>query len=751
MQPRAFPLSLVGLFIAGGLAAQDPALRGVVRQRGSGTPIGHAVVAWEGAPGSGALTGSDGRFRVARIAAGARLVVMAIGYRPDTIPLRGDEPVTAELEPAPLTLAPLVVAAARSIGADLAVIVVRDLELALKAPSSSQELLRLAPGLVIAQHAGGGKAEQIFLRGFDADHGTDVAVSVDQVPVNLVSHAHGHGYADLHFVMPEVVEQVEVRKGGHDPADGNLATAGAVRLVTKDRIDRAVAWGRGGSFGMATLGGLVPFGGGREAGGGFLGLSGQYADGPFQRSQGHRRLNGYGKWTRPVSEDVEAVVAVSGYRARWDASGQVPDRAVRAGLIDRFGAIDPTEGGITGRADLVLGLRSWGGEAADWQLRAYATRYRLDLYSNFTFFLADSVRGDGIAQFDDRTVLGANGEWRRATSLLGVPGRSAAGFSVRSDVAEVELAGQTARRLTTTRLASAISEQNGGLWVRHQFRPTTSVGIDLGVRADLFRFDVAHRGGEGEPAPRGREWAGRVSPKVSLSAEVARGMTAFAAASASFHSNDARDVVLAADSVETLPRAVTVEAGLRAGWSTGTIALSAWRTDLESELVFVGDEGVTEPSGRTRRLGLDLEARARLLGWLWADGDLNLVRGRLRDEPPGAAFIPLAPGRTAMVGLVARGEGPLAAGFRLRHIGDRPADETGAITALGATLAELTASVRLGRMTLSAVVDNLFDVRWNEAQFATTSRLRGEAAAVTELHYTPGAPRRFELGLRMEW
>jgi hypothetical protein len=242
-------------------------------------------------------------------------------------------------------------------------------------------------------------------------------------------------------------------------------------------------------------------------------------------------------------------------------------------------------------------------------------------------------------------------------------------------------------------------------------------------------------------------WLGVVSPKVSAALDLAPGTTLFANAGLGFHSNDARDVLSAGVGATPLPRAAGAELGVRHTWAGGSVAVAAWGLDLGSELVYVGDEGVTEPSGRTRRIGLDLEGRFRVARWLWADGDLNVSRGRFRDAPPGADRIPLAPTRTATAGLTARDRGPVSGGMRVRHVGSRAADESAAVQARGYTLTELFGGWRIGRVRVLGAIDNLFDVRWNEAQFATTSRLPGEPGeGITELHFTPGAGRSLQLG-----
>jgi outer membrane receptor protein involved in Fe transport len=267
----------------------------------------------------------------------------------------------------------------------------------------------------------------------------------------------------------------------------------------------------------------------------------------------------------------------------------------------------------------------------------------------------------------------------------------------------------------------------------------------------VYRFAVRDRlaaGTEaGAPRPDGVRWAGIVSPRASLAVDAARGTTLFANFGGGFHSNDARDAVLAGPGERILPRALGWEAGARHSWSGGSVAAAAWTLGLQSELVYVGDEGTTEPSGRTRRRGVDAEARVRLLSWLWADADLSLAAGRFVDAPAGEDRIPLAPRAVSTGGLTARDAGPWTGGVRWRHVGSRPADEAGTVTAYGHTVWEAFASRAVRGVEVRVAIDNLLDAAWNEAQFATTSRLPGEPAPVTELHFTPGAPRSVQVGI----
>ncbi|MGQ0640733.1 MAG: TonB-dependent receptor [Gemmatimonadaceae bacterium] len=721
--------------------AQSTRIEGRITERDSDRPVSDAIVAAPALPNARTRADAGGRFSL-RVDLPATLIVGRLGFAPETVHVtHAASAINVALRPAAVTLTPTLVSAEQAQSA-AASRTVRDVDIAIRPRASSQELLRLAPGLVIAQHAGGGKAEQIFLRGFDADHGTDVAVSVDGVPVNLVSHGHGQGYADLHFIIPDVVNRVDVRKGPYDTHDGDLAVAGSVNLVTRERLDGASISLRGGSFNTFNLTTLMPFGGDASRAGGYVAGTIDVSDGPFDASQNFRRWNGYAKYTAPVGS-ARVGLTLSGFSADWDASGQIPDRAVRSGLIPRFGAIDTTEGGRTSRYDALVTANGQG-----WGARAFATKYDFRLFSNFTFFLDDTVNGDGIEQVDDRIVGGGSLWVERITSLFGVPGTWRATVGTRWDDAAVGLFASRERERLGTKNDDRVRIQNLYAAVDRSLVFGSRVRATLGLRADGFRFDVTDRRGAAAFEP---VWHGRVSPKGSIAFEVDPSLTLFANAGAGFHSNDARAVVRARATDESLPRAVGYEVGARRTWNGATAAVAVWALDLTSELVWSGDGGTTEPSGRSRRVGADIEGRVKVVPWLWADADLNVSRGRLLDEPREANRIPLAPTITTAGGLTTTELRGMSAGFRWRHIGERAANEDNSVRARGYALVESLATLRLGGNTIRFAMDNVFNVRWNEAQFATTTRLRGEAAAVTELHYTPGAPRTITIGVERKF
>jgi outer membrane receptor protein involved in Fe transport len=607
---------------------------------------------------------------------------------------------------------------------------------------STQDMLRIVPGLVISQHAGGGKAEQIFMRGFDADHGTDVNISVDDAPVNMVSHGHGQGYADLHFIIPETIERVDVVKGPYLARYGDLTTAGAVAFVTADSIASNVVKLEAGTFETLRALGLFRAPIGNPNVKAYYGAEINATQGPFEAQQDFLRANLFGKVRFGVGQGA-LTASVSTMTSGWDASGQVPERAIAAGTIGRFGAIDRNEGGNTSRTTAVLRYHT-GGNAPFLVTGSY-TNYRFRLFSDFTFFLVDSLRGDMIEQTDKRQIVALKAERElpvvRSNYLL----RTRFGANLRADDIDVALYRDSVRTRHTTTVDTRIAQRQVGGFVEEEI-VMRRVRALLGLRVDYFNVDVENRlqtGGE----PDGVDQEVALSPKANVAFNLPRHTTLFLNSGLGFHSNDARAVV-SERTDRILPRAFGSEIGVRYGRPRSRLAASAaaWMLALESELVWVGDEGTTEASGRTLRQGIDLELQVRPLDWLALSADATLSHGRFRDLPDGEDHIPLAPEMTLTANAVARFD-PWSGALRLRHVDERPANETNTIRALGYTVFDLAATLERGSREYSLTIENLFDRTWNEAQFATESRLRDEPAPVDELHFTPGTPFALRLGV----
>lgn len=605
---------------------------------------------------------------------------------------------------------------------------------------SSQEVLRKVPGLIIGQHAGGGKAEQIFLRGFDVDHGTDVAISFDGMPVNMVSHAHGQGYADMHFIIPEVVDNIDFGKGPYYAYEGNFNTAGYVNLKAKKQIeDNLIALELGDYNTLRSLN-LIKLAE-NDTNNAYLAAELLLSDGVFDSSQDFSRLNIMGRYNYNNREDEELTISISHFDSKWNASGQIPQRAVDQGLIGRFGAIDDTEGGFTGRSNIWVNHQKQMDEHNRINTKAYVSAYDFELFSNFTFFLEDPVNGDQIRQREKRTVVGAESRYNHSFHLddhiaqldydLGI------GFRL-DDINEVELSRTRNRKDILERLAYGNTNEFNLFTYGQMNYKKGKWTFNPGLRVDYFYFDYEDL--LSGPFSNLTERKVFVGPKLNMIYAHSQGLQLFAKTGYGFHSNDTR-VVVAENDKKTLPGAWGGDIGFIAKPTDRMVINTAfWALLLEQEFVYVGDAGIVEPSGETRRLGVDFGFRYQLADGIFFNTDINYTYARSTEEPEGADFIPLAPDLTSAGGLTFTELGNFSGSINYRYIKDRPANEDNSIVAEGYFVNDLNLNYQVKNWTFSVIVENLFDVDWNETQFATESRLFNELAPVEEIHFTPGVP-----------
>ena len=616
---------------------------------------------------------------------------------------------------------------------------VADIDLQTNPVNSSQEILRKVPGLIIGQHAGGGKAEQIFLRGFDIDHGTDIAISVDGIPVNMVSHAHGQGYADLHFLIPEIIENINFAKGPYSADHGNFTTAGYVDFKTKDKLDQSTVGLQYGHFNTFRTFGLFDLLGRSENQDAYIATEYLASDGPFESPQNFNRLNLMGKYAVNFTNNDRLSVVASRFQSKWDASGQIPQRLVNNGTITRFGAVDDTEGGTTSRTNLALDHTKVINGHSFVKTNAFYSQYQFELYSNFTFFLDDPVNGDQIKQKENRNIYGIE-----STVFQTLAGNSdielSYGVGLRYDDVDGNELSHTANRKTTLESIAlgdvdetnvygfANAELDFGKWL-----------INPGLRFDAFSFDYINNLKAEYTSLSERK--AFVSPKLNIIYNPTPQWQIFLKTGMGFHSNDTR-VVVAQSGEQILPAAYGADLG--AVWKPLPrlwINVAAWYLFLEQEFVYVGDAGIVEPSGKTERRGIEFGLRWQLADYLFFDSDINYTHARAVEEPEGNNFIPLAPDLTAAGGLSFQHPSGFSGGIRYRYIKDRPANEDNSIVAQGYLITDLNASYTFNkRVTLGITIENLFDQDWNEAQFATESRLFSEPTAVEEIHFTPGVP-----------
>lgn len=694
-----------------------------------------------------------GQFRLEELPLGSyEAKISYLGYASKTIEIQLGEarstPLWISLEPNPLSVKEVLIHANSGEIEMLPAIAALDLQN--RPLASSQDALRAVPGLFTGQHAGGGKAEQLFLRGFDIDHGTDVAISVDGMPVNMVSHAHGQGYADLHFVIPETIGAVDYGKGPYSAKQGNFATAGHVALETLDALPDSKVKLEVGQFGTKRLLTLLDVAPEQTRQKGYIAAEYLQSEGYFEAAQQFERLNVLGKYHAWLGDKTRLEASVSAFSSQWDASGQIPLRAVQQGLISRFGAIDSTEGGATSRNNISLELTHGLSDQTTISQQIFVSQYTFDLFSNFTFFLEDSINGDQIRQREHRILMGYKGRLHHHAHLGKWTFNSEIGWGLRLDRIPESILAQTLNRYTT--LASLaqgrIRETNGAIYMQ-QLLSRGLWQAELGLRYDQIQFGYEdYRTESYDPRQLNQ---GIWSPKAQLRFHPHRSLRLYVQAGQGFHANDTR-TIMSEQGRKLLPRAFGTDLGLWWKPSPSILVQGAiWRLGLEQEFVYVGDAGIVEPGPETQRWGTDLSVRWQILPGMFFDGDWTYSQARAVEVPETEMFIPLAPTHTIASGLRWEPQAGYWASLRYRHLADRPATPDGSLIAEGYHLFDLVLQGKWGPFSLQASMENLFNVDWKEAQFETTSRLQQEALPVTEIHFTPGAPFFARLSLAYQW
>jgi hypothetical protein len=618
---------------------------------------------------------------------------------------------------------------------------ISDLDIHLRPINNSQEVLRMVPGLFIGQHAGGGKSEQIFLRGFDIDHGTDINLTVDGIPVNMVSHAHGQGYADLHWVIPELIEKINFNKGPYFADKGNFTTAGFVEFKTKDYLENSFVKAEGGQFGTfrgITGINLIKPKGDKRAQSLFFAGEASFTKGFFESPQNFNRFNGMLKYHGSISSKSTLTATATGFTSKWNASGQIPDRAVENGSIGFYGAIDNTEGGETSRYNANIELHTHLNNGAVLRNQVYYTRNKFRLYSNFTFFKEDPVNGDQIRQSENRNMMGYNGSYQRDYLLGNIKTETKAGVQVRyDDVNDIELTRTKNRSIITKEIMLGdINELNAGIYWTQKLSVSKNLDITAGVRADYFTNKYNDR----LATQVLKSNSTLVSPKLNFNLRVNNNVQLYFYNGRGFHSNDTR-VAVQQDGRKVLPPGWGSDVGGIFKLGKKVVLQSAlWYLWLDQEFIYVGDEGIVEPGGQTRRVGIDVSARYEVIKNLFADVDISLANPRALDAPKLDSYLPLAPRFTSVGGFTYRTQYGWNGSLRYRFIGDRPANEDNSVVAKGYFVTDAAINYTKKRWEAGLAIQNLFDVKWKETQFDTESRLQNEPASVSEIHFTPGTP-----------
>jgi outer membrane receptor protein involved in Fe transport len=616
------------------------------------------------------------------------------------------------------------------------------------------EVLEAVPGLVTTQHSGDGKANQYFLRGFNLDHGTDFATWVDGVPVNMPTHAHGQGYSDLNFLIPELVERIDYRKGGYYAEEGDFSAAGAAQIHYRRNLDAPFVMASAGQEGYRRI---VAATSARLVSGELL-VGGEYAltDGPWVLPEDYRRASALLKYSH--GDDAQGyALTVMGYAGHWQATDQIPLRAVQEGLISRFGNIDPTDGGRTHRWSMSGEGRGRLGAGA-WQAQAYLIDYHLDLFSNFTYF-TDPMHADQIEQYDNRHVWGGTVSYSRPLTFLGEEGLLHTGVQVRKDLIDpVGLYDTTGRVRWKTVSVTQARVTGIGVYAAWQLRPAPWWRLELGARFDSDHFDVRAN----LPANSGTASASLMSPKLTLAFGPWAHSEYFLDFGQGFHSNDARgttigvdpnDPVVPVSRVTPLARATGAEVGVRSTPSPALeLTAALWALRLDSELVLDNDASAIVPSGATRRYGAELSAAWRPRPWARFDLDLAWTHARYSDFMPAGQYLPNAPEKVAALSIEINRVTGWFGGLHLRYFGATPLTRDDTVRSRPSLQLNAEAGYHFSRALSGTVsVFNLLDRRDDDIEYYYASQLRGEPAPVNDLHIHPLETRSVRVGLNYQF
>lgn len=769
-------------------------IKGKITTAESNQPIAFANIKVQGTL-IGVSSDINGQFFIRNIPAHTyKLVVSSLGYRTDTVEIVMNSgaviQVDIQLKATIVDISEVSVVIGRPYSS-ASVKEFREIDMEIRQNRTAQDFLLLVPGLVTTQHQGGGKAEQVLVRGFDCDHGTDVNISVDGIPVNLVTQAHGQGYADLHFIIPEVMDDMEITKGPYFAELGDFSTAASMSMKTKDILENNLVKLEAGQFNSLKTTLLYQIDNGGQQENAYLGAQYSYTDGAFEMPQKFQRLNLFGKYFTTLSENSRLTVSLSSFTSGWDASGQIPKRAVEQNLITRFGAIDYDEGGTTGRQNINLEYLLKNSESEKLSIQAFYSRYNFLLFSNFTLFLNDTVNGDMIEQTEDRSIYGMNGRYEFTNEIGRSLSKTTFGGGFRTDDINVALWHSPHRVRMENFALSQINQNNFSIYLKNEMVMNTKFRIISGLREDYFLFKVddlaeayleKSRQSDITPHASGYYHQSIVSPKLNFVFSPNSNINVYLNSGIGFHSNDARGVIIAQKikelekyyeteglngdqitdtlinqnfdyqqrNITPLPRAYGTEIGVSSKLMNNIyFNIAFWYLQLEKEIVYAGDGGSAELSNPTERKGIDIEVRIRVNNWLWASASLNYAKGRILDLPDGENYIPLAPpvvskGGLDFVNIINKN---IDCNLSYRYVSDRPSIEDNSRQAPGHMVMFAGISYTYKKLKFSVFGENLFNTEWNEAQFDTESRLIGESSSVTELHYTPGNPRNFQFSL----
>ena len=606
------------------------------------------------------------------------------------------------------------------------------------------EILEQTPGLIVSQHSGEGKANQYYLRGFNLDHGTDLAITVDGMPANMRTHGHGQGYADINFLIPELVQSMRVRKGPYFADEGDFASAGAISLNYLDTLPKNIVQVTLGSFGYRR--GLFA-GSTAVANGSLLGaLELNSYNGPWATPDDLRKINGVLRYSQGTALDGFSITGMA-YSNRWNSTDQVAQRAVDSGLIDRFGTLDPTDGGNSSRYSL-SGRWSQSTDNTVTKIDAYVIRSTLQLFNNFTYFLDDPVNGDQFSQTDQRTLGGVNASHQVKWRFAGFDAETLVGVQTRYDDINVGLFKTVQRQVLSTVRDDKVQEASAGLYAQQTVRWTDWVRTIGGIRYDR----VGGRVNSDTPENSGNVDAWIASPKASIIFGPFARTEFFVNYGNGFHSNDMRGATITVDptdkttplpKVPLLVRSTGGEVGVRSQFIPGLdTSVAVFVLDYASELLFVGDAGTTEPSRPSRRIGVEWTNQYKPLPWLTFDVDLAYTQARFTDVDAVGDHIPGAPTTVASAGVTFGEKTGWFGALKVRYFGPRPLIEDDSVRSSATTLVNGRIGYNFDNgMRLWLEGFNLLNTKASQIDYYYTSRLPGEpAGGINDIHFHPVEP-----------
>ncbi len=626
-------------------------------------------------------------------------------------------------------------------------------DLRLRPITREGELLESVPGLIVTQHSGEGKANQYFVRGFNLDHGTDFQTRLEGMPINMPTHGHGQGYTDLNFLIPELVDHLDYKLGVYHADLGDFGSAGGAEFHLVRTLEHPFATVGGGANGLARF----AAGASTRVGDGDFVLAGEAKayDGPWALREGIRKFSGVARYSFERGASQFSLLGMA-YHNKWNSNDQIPNRAVDGGMISRFGQIDSTDGGNAQRYSI---SGSWhhlaGSSVQDAQL--FGIYSDLNLFSDFTYFLDNPTRGDQFTQPDRRTIVGANATHAQQVEALGVSHLLKIGVQTRADIINgLGLYRTQARVRYQTVREDRAREVGTGVFVEAESRWLPWFRTVLGLREDAYTFNVT----SDKTVNSGHRTANIASPKASLIFTPSGSTEIYVSGGFGFHSNDARGTTITVDpasgdpvrQVDPLVRSRGGEVGLRATLFDGLRStMSVWALDLDSELLFTGDAGATEPAAASHRRGITFANFYRPLAQLAFDADVSFANARFGGVEQGQTHIP-----GALENVVAGGVtwSPARSGvfgaLRLRRFGSYPLIEDNSVRARASTLLSADAGYQLASGTRVQVsMLNLLNGQAEDIQYFYTSRLRGEpTGGVDGIHSHPVEPRQVRISVQ---